>query len=187
MKKTEERINNWICFGKYGESNFNIYSFEHKFLKYLVNFKDKSLPISDLQFLVLIQQRDYIEDILIDDCIELIGLHKILDFNNFTLNSKEYLYYLFTSKKSINYMIYESEINNRINKSIENNIFSLLNKKDIKQIILFTKYRQEHLKIINNLLNNWCNPHNYHIAKNEYLELCNTIPYDNPYPSLEWN
>ena len=90
---------------------------------------------------------------MIIDATRFMGLHKLLDFNIFSLSYKKCLFALFTKFCDSKLKRYAIDTTNLITNSIQNNLIELLNEAEIKSLIKYTELRCQHIQAINNLLN----------------------------------
>jgi hypothetical protein len=120
-----------------------------------------------LQELAIMQQLNDIQESVIADCIQYVGLHKLLDFNIFTPTYKKALYALFTKFCTTKLERYKIQINSALQTSIIGNNLEKLSEDEKQQLIMYTELRCKHIQILNSL----------EIDRNEYQLITNNNQY----------
>ncbi len=128
--------------------------------------------------------RSEIQLALTIDAINLIGLHKFVDFNLLDKEYKDLWYSLFT--KFIPDSLANKKIDcvKRIKQSQKHCLLELLDDKHIKLIVDYTLYRIEHLKQLNLVLENYDFENVIKLVKD--YEVNNPYLFVNDYPFLEY-
>ena len=135
---------------------------------------------SDLVELALFQQNEEIQLSVIIDATRFIGLHKLLDFNIFSLSYKKCLFALFTKFCDSKLKRYAIDTTNLITNSIQNNLIEILDENEIKSLIKYTELRCQHIQAINHLLNPVYRQDYYnaqHEAENAYNVVTTSFEY----------
>jgi hypothetical protein len=120
-----------------------------------------------LQELAIIQQLNDIQESVIADCIQYVGLHKLLDFNIFTPTYKKALYALFTKFCTLKLERYKIQINSALQTSIIDNNLEKLSEDEKIQLIKYTELRCEHIHVLNS----------FEVDRNVYQLITNNNQY----------
>lgn len=145
-------INNWSLSELFSYANTPKNYHVLKEWTHLRQTKSPDVFKRELVELALVQQYDDIQQSVVLDAIQFVGLHKLIDFNIFNLSYKKCLFALFTKYCDYKLKRYALDISNAINSSIEHNVLQLLNEDEIKELITYTELRCKHIKALNDLV-----------------------------------
>ncbi len=167
---------------------FNVFSFDFDSCILYLEDKDiiKSLQCklqyhTDLQSACLLKQQEYIRIAIICDCIDFIGLSKMIDWDKMG-KYKSLLTLLFTEYVPPFLTHWKIKTNFAITQSLQNNFMNLLRKDEIMELVNFTTYRMQHLDLIQNIItHSKINEQ----AMREYKQFTDNILYQYPYPFME--
>ena len=120
-----------------------------------------------LQDLAIMQQLNDIQESVLTDCIQYVGLHKLLDFNIFTPAYKKALYALFTKFCTTKLERYKIQINSALQQSLLDNNLEKLSEEDKQQLIKYTELRCEHIQALNS----------FEVDRNVYQLITNNNQY----------
>lgn len=146
----------------------------------LTRFSNKSYHRS-LQWSCLNKQRELIRTAIICDCIDFLGLSKLLNWDKMGTH-KPLLMALFTDYIPIGYSHLKIQCKERIMQSMQNNFINQLSKNEIIELIDFTKYRIQHIELINHANETCLNPQKSEETLIKYKQFTDNIAYAAPYP-----
>lgn len=177
--------------------NFNVYDWSNREIFTFIdnidikNSLDKYRPeirakiftnyLDGYRLIAITKQRDMLISAIIENCIDYMGLHKYVDYD-VVGRYRLLLIHMFSNKKYQQFAQYQLVINNRINQSIANNLLIKQTPEFIINLVLFTQYRCNHIRIINEIIFTFGTDKN---VINKYIEIANNMPYDYPYPFID--
>ena len=128
----------------------------------------------------LYQQKNTLIISLFDDFIMFLGLHKYVDLDDLG-HYKSFALHLFSKYNFQKFTKYDTLISHRINESIKINAINRISQEDLRDIVLYTQFRVNHLVLINEMIS----LKNYYFdqtpLKDTYIEISNDLEFGYPY------
>lgn len=129
------------------------------------------------------QIKDTIQSALTVDAVNLIGVHKLVDFNLLDQHFKDLWYCFFTKYTPSRLATKKIQCSERLKQSQQDNLMELIDNVHLKLIVDYTLFRLKHLKIINEVIQNY---NNDSLKKLFVFELNNPYDQENKYPYLNY-